>query len=73
MTRYDLASRAASEAIYVGGNFTAIASGEGSMWMVSGDEGDHGVLTRIDPATGAIVGERTRLDGRPYDVTTGAG
>jgi YVTN family beta-propeller protein len=73
VTRYDLASGVASEPIYVGGNFTAIASGEGSMWMVSGDEGDDGVLTRIDPATGAIVGERTRLGGRPYDVTTGAG
>lgn len=73
VTRYDLASGVASDPIFVGGNFTAIASGEGSMWMVSGDEGDAGVLTRIDPATGAIVGERTRLGGRPYDVTTGAG
>ena len=73
VTRYDLVSGVASEPIYVGGNFTAIASGEGSMWMVSGDEGDDDVLTRIDPATGAIVGERTRLGGRPYDVTTGAG
>lgn len=73
VTRYDLSTGEASDPVFVGGNFTAIASGEGSMWMVSGDEGDDGVLTRIDPTTTEIVGERARLVGRPYDVTTGGG
>lgn len=73
VTRYDLETGKPSDPVYVGGNFTAIASGEGSMWMISGDEGDDGVLTRIDPTTAEIVGERARLAGRPYDVTTGAG
>lgn len=73
VTRFDLATAEASAPIYVGGNFTAIASGEGAMWMVSGDEGDEGVLTRIDPVTTKIVGERARVGGRPYDVVTGAG
>lgn len=73
VTRFDLATREAAAPVYLGGNFTAIASGEGAMWMVSGDEGDDGVLTRIDPVTTEIVGERARVGGRPYDVTTGAG
>lgn len=73
VTRFDLATGEAADPIYVGGNFTAIASGEDSMWMVSGDEGDQGVLTRIDPETSEIIGWRVSLGGRPYDVTTGAG
>lgn len=73
VTRFDLDTGEASEPVYVGGNFSAVASGEGSMWMVSGDEGADGVLTRIDPASAEIVGERVGLGGHPYDVTTGAG
>lgn len=73
VTRYDLATGEASDAVYLGGNFTAIASGEGAMWMVSGDEGAEGRLTRIDPGTTEIIGARVRLEGRPYDITTGAG
>jgi streptogramin lyase len=43
------------------------------MWMVSGDGTDQGVLTRIDPTTSEMIGERVSLVGRPYDITTGAG
>lgn len=73
VTRVDLDTGEASEPVYLGGNFTAIASGEGSMWMVSGNRGDIGNLTRIDPETNEIIGEPVALAGRPYDVTTGAG
>ncbi|MEA2517329.1 MAG: hypothetical protein QOG16_1167, partial [Actinomycetota bacterium] len=73
VTRFDLESGERSDPVYLGGNFTAIASGEGSMWMVSGDEGADGRLTRIDPVTTNIVGARVSLGGRPYDITTGAG
>ena len=73
VTRYDLSTGQASEPVYVGGNFTAIASDDDAMWMISGDDGDEGNLTRIDPATADIVGARVRMTGHPYDVTTGAG
>jgi YVTN family beta-propeller protein len=72
VTRFDIETGEASDPIFVGGTFTAIASGEGSMWMISGNEGDDGNLTRIDPDSAEIIGERVSLGGRPYDVTTGA-
>lgn len=72
VTRYSLETAKASKPVYVGGAFTAIASGEGSMWLISGDSGDDGNLTRIDPNTAEIVGDRVFLEGRPVDVTTGA-
>jgi streptogramin lyase len=73
VTRYDLATGEASDPIYVGGSFTAVAIGEGSVWTVSGDDSDRGVLTHIDADTAEILGRRISLGGRPYDITTGAG
>jgi streptogramin lyase len=73
VTRFDLATGEPAAPVYVGGNFTAIASGEDAMWMLSGDEGVTGNLTRIDPETSEIVGKRVSIGGRPIDVTTGAG
>jgi streptogramin lyase len=73
VTRVDIETGDQSEPVYLGGNFTAIAWGEGSMWMVSGDKGDDGNLTRIDPETTDIIGQPVSLGGRPFDVTTGAG
>lgn len=71
--RFDIETGEESDPVFVGGNFTAIASGEGSMWMITGNDGDAGNLTRIDPDTAQIIGERVSLGGRPQDVTTGAG
>jgi streptogramin lyase len=73
VTRYDLETGDASDPVFVGGDFTAIASGEGSIWMISGNDGADGNLTRIDPDTAEIVGGRVSIGGRPVDLTTGAG
>lgn len=73
VTRYDLVTFRSSDPIFVGGDFTAIASGEDAIWMLTGNDGSVANLTRIDPATGDIVGGRVSIGGRPVDVTTGAG
>lgn len=73
VTRYDLVSGKSSEPVFVGGDFTAIASGEGAIWMITGNEGSSANLTRLDPVTGEILGGRVSIEGRPIDVTTGAG
>ena len=73
VTRVDLASGEAASPVDVGGNYIAIAQGSGSVWAISGDTTDEGSLLRIDPSNGAIVGEPLTLDGRPYDIATGAG
>lgn len=73
VTRYDLVTGRASEPVFVGGEFTAIASGDDAMWMITGDEGDEGNLTRIDLVTARVIGEPVSIGGRPVDLTTGAG
>ena len=73
VTRYDLATGAASEPVFVGGEFTAIAAGDDAMWMISGNDSEEGNLTRIDLVTARVIGEPVSIPGRPVDVTTGAG
>lgn len=73
VTRYDLETGRHSDPVFVGGDFAAIASGEGAIWIVSGNDGDVGNLTRLDPETGQVMGEPVGIDGHPVDVTTGAG
>jgi hypothetical protein len=48
-----------------------IAFGEGSVWVVSGSNGD-GELVQIDPAKDEVVG-RFRLSGGPFAVAAGEG
>lgn len=73
VTRFDLDTGESSDPVFVGGEFTAIASGEDSIWLISGNAGDDGNLVRVDPVTARLMGGRARLGGRPVDVTTGAG
>ncbi|MDQ3963149.1 MAG: hypothetical protein M3277_04440 [Actinomycetota bacterium] len=73
VTRVDPITGDRSAPIFVGGNFSGISVDEDAVWVISGGASDVGVLTRIDPDTLAVQGGRAELDGRPYDITTGAG
>ena len=63
------ASGTVVQAIPVGNGPSAVATGEGAVWVVNGHDG---TVSRIDPATNAVTGT-VRVGGEPTAVAAGDG
>src|SRR4029450_2333292 len=69
LTRINAATNSVEATIPIGGNPTAIAIGEGSVWIA--DPGTRSVV-RVDPRKNRVA-ERIRIGGRPRGITVGDG
>jgi YVTN family beta-propeller protein len=71
VARFDLATSQVTQSLRLGGtgDTRRITFGDGLLWVVDQEQSS---LTRIDPATNAVVGTAT-LSGQPLDVLYAAG
>nr|MBA2725757.1 hypothetical protein [Actinomycetota bacterium] len=58
-----------------GGDYAALATGEGYVWVLEGGAGDTsgGRLFKVDPDTAEVVGEPLEFEGQLVDVAAGGG
>ena len=66
----DDAVRRNSQRIAVGHAPESLAVGESSVWVTNAGDG---TVTRIDKASGKVVGDPIRVGGRPLDITIAGG
>jgi hypothetical protein len=73
VVRIDRKTRDVTATVDVGGHYAGIAIGEGFVWVFTGNGTDRGWVTRIDPDSGKVVGDRIEVSGKPADIAVGAG
>jgi streptogramin lyase len=70
--RIDPATGHVSDPLLVGGDYAAIATGEGAVWVLAVDDGGVGSLFEIDPETIRVL-DRLTVAGDPADIVVADG